>query len=240
MTKFLTFTVSSLLCGLSLLASPAMAQSSNAVAKAFAGRWVTYDSHFAEKNECIFDFSANQKNEIFPIQQSNCAGELKDVTGWKILNNQLVFVAANNAPVALVGGNQERLSGATTKNKLPVILERLEIAQKIQEARKSIACSYVGYSQLCAKPQDFTPPNASPQSPALVKVLVNLNARMEPRNSAKVVTVLKPNACLKAETCTVASDGLWCRVNLGQSTAWIKKQAVRQKRWPIITFKNGC
>ncbi len=220
--------------------SPALAQTPNAVAKAFAGRWITYDRNFSDQKSCIFEFSSELKDDIFPIAKTGCTGALAAIAGWRIQNNQLVFVTADKSAIALVGGNQERMSGSILQSKLPIIFERLEVAEKIEQARKSIKCSYIGYSQTCASPQDFTPPPATIGSPSPIKILVNLNARSEPRNSAAVKGVLKPNACVSAEVCTVASDGLWCKVKTENGNAWVKKQTVRQQRWPIITFKNGC
>ena len=223
-----------------LATGQAAAQSADAVAKAFAGRWITYDRNFSEQKSCEMEFASQKAGDLYPIAKQGCRGALAEISGWRIQNNQLVFVSQDNKAVALVGGNQERLSGTILQSKLPVIFERLEVAQKIEKARKSIECSYVGYSQTCASPRDFAPPAATIGSPSPIQVLVNLNARMEPRNNASVQAVLKPNACVSAEVCTVASDGLWCKVKTENGDAWIKKQAVRQQRWPVITFKNGC
>nr|WP_321979834.1 AprI/Inh family metalloprotease inhibitor [uncultured Cohaesibacter sp.] len=236
---FFTF-LSSLFCLGILVPGTAQAQTPEAVAKAFAGNWITYDRHFAEQKSCELTFSAQKSGDLYPITKKGCSGDLADIAGWRIQNNQLVFMSSANTAIALVGGNQERLSGTILQNKLPIIIERLEVAQKIEKARKSIQCSYIGYSQTCASPRDFAPPAASIGSPSPVQILVNLNARTEPRNNATIKTVLKPNACVSAEVCTVASDGLWCKVKIENGDAWIKKQTVRQQRWPVITFKNGC
>nr|WP_321456958.1 hypothetical protein [uncultured Cohaesibacter sp.] len=233
--------IASTLLGLATFAEgSAVAQTSNAVAKAFAGDWITYDRNFADQKSCEFSFSDKNAGEVYPIKQTGCIGALANIIGWRIQNNQLVFISKENSAVALVGGNQERLSGMILQSKLPVIFERKEVAQKIEAARKSIKCSYIGYSQACAEPRDFTPPAATIGNPSPIQILVNLNARMEPRNNASIKTVLKPNACVSAEVCTVASDGLWCKVKTENGDAWIKKQTVRQQRWPVITFKNGC
>ncbi|WP_373235933.1 SH3 domain-containing protein [Cohaesibacter celericrescens] len=223
-----------------VIGSPALAQSTNAVAKAFAGQWVSYDHNFSAQASCNLDFSASKQGDLYPIKQSNCIGEMATISGWKIQNNQLLFIGTNKAPIAVVGGNQERLSGTMVTSKRPVIFEKLALAQKIVKARKAIGCSYVGYSKTCASPRQFSPPNIAEGTTAPLKILVNLNTRSEPRNNAKVVSVLKPNTCVSATVCTVASDGLWCKIKTGQTEGWIKKQAVRQKKWPILTFENGC
>lgn len=240
MIRLFALFLSSIFC-LGLFAqNSAQAQSNEAVAKAFAGRWITYDRNFADEKSCVLSFSAKKTGDLYPITKKGCSGALADIAGWRIQNNQLVFMSNANSAIALVGGNQERLSGTILQSKLPIIIERLEIAQKIENARKSIQCSYIGYSQRCASPRDFAPPAASISSPSPVQILVNLNARIEPRNNATIQTVLKPKACVSAIVCTVASDGLWCKVKTENGDAWIKKQTVRQQRWPVITFKNGC
>ncbi|WP_319531712.1 hypothetical protein [uncultured Cohaesibacter sp.] len=221
-------------------ASPAIAQSSNAVAQAFEGKWITYDRAYSEKGTCTLTFSAQQADDIYPIKQSNCSGEIASVIGWAIVSNQLVFVGQDKKPLAAVGGNQERLSGTLISNNQPVIFEKAELAEKINAARKSISCAYVGYSRTCAKPQEFAPPPVAVGSEAPIKVLVNLNARVEPRNNAKVEASLEPETCVQALTCSLASDGLWCKVKVKEQQLWIKKQAVRMQKYPIITFQNGC
>ncbi|SNY93694.1 Protease inhibitor Inh [Cohaesibacter sp. ES.047] len=234
------FFILSLLLGL-IHASSAQAQSTNAIAQAFKGQWVTYDRSFAaDTGLCTLTFSATRKGEIYPISQSNCTGEITSIVGWSIVKNQLVFVDQDNKPLAKVGGNQGRLSGTMTQNNKPVIFENAKIAKKINAARESISCAYVGYSQICAKPQEFSPPPVSPGAETPIKILVNLNARVEPRNDAEAVATLKPQSCAQALTCSRASDGLWCKIKHENKQLWIKKQAVRLKKYPIITFQNGC
>ena len=218
----------------------AHSQSTNAVAKAFAGQWITYDNRHADQRPCTLTFSATKTGAIYPITPSNCVKAMAEIRGWTLRNNQLVFTNEKNEPIAAVGGNQERISGTILKEGTPVILEKAALAARITKARKSIRCSYVGYGQSCAKPRQFAPPAIGTDGSANIKTLVNLNLRSEPRNNATVKTVLKPKTCVKATFCALASDGLWCRVQVGDATGWIKKQAVRQKQWPIITFVNGC
>jgi hypothetical protein len=38
----------------------------------------------------------------------------------------------------------------------------------------------------------------------------------------------------------MASDGPWCRAKFGDTTGWLRKFAIRQNRWPIVTFANSC
>ena len=216
------------------------AQSTNAVAKAFAGQWITFDTAHSGDGNCTFTFSEAKQGELYPIKPANCLGDVASVAGWRIQNNQLILARADASPLAVVGGNQERLSGSMVSTKAPLIIEKYDLAQKIAKARKSIGCSYVGYSQTCATPRQFSPPPATVGAPASLKILVNLNARTEPRNNARIVTVLKPQTCVSATVCSLASDGLWCKIKAEDKEAWIKKQAVRQKKWPIITFENDC
>ena len=240
MKYFASISFSAMIAIIFFAVSPVHAQSTNAVAKAFAGQWITYDNRHAAQGSCLLTFSATSNGSFYPISPSNCINAMATIRGWTLRNNQLVFIDDKNEPVAAVGGNQERISGTILKGKIPIIVEKTDVAAPVSKARKGIRCSYVGYGQTCAKPRQFAPPTIGANATADIKTLVNLNLRVEPRNNATVKTVLKPNSCLKADFCTLASDGLWCRVQVGDISGWVKKQAVRQKQWPIITFVNGC
>ena len=222
------------------MATPSVAQSTNAVAQAFSGEWLTYDNRHASQGLCSLTFSAKGQNSVYPITPKNCINQFAQIRAWTLKNNQLIFIDEKNKPLAAVGGNQQRISGSFLQGGMPLILEKADLAKRVTAARKAIRCSYLGYSQTCAKPQQFAPPALGTDGTADIKSLVNLNLRSEPRNSATVKSVLKPQTCLKATFCTLASDGLWCRVKVGDVTGWVKKQAVRQKQWPILTFVNGC
>jgi len=222
------------------LPTPSVAQATNAVAQAFAGDWITYDQRHAAQGQCILSFSATGQDALYPIKPQNCINQLANIRGWTLKNNQLIFVDDKKTPLAAVGGNQQRISGTFLQSGMPLILEKAALAQQITASRKAIRCSYLGYGQTCAKPRQFAPPAMGTDGTADIKALVNLNVRNEPRNNATVKAILKPESCVKATFCSLASDGLWCRIKLKDGIGWIKKQAVRQKQWPILTFVNGC
>lgn len=52
--------------------------------------------------------------------------------------------------------------------------------------------------------------------------------------------VVPINSCVATSTCVTASDGIWCRAEFGDSAGWLRKLAIRQNRWPVVTFQNGC
>lgn len=69
---------------------------------------------------------------------------------------------------------------------------------------------------------------------------MQLNARSEPRPDAAILGVLDAKSCIKVKACTQASDGLWCQADFDNEVGWFKKQAVRQGKWPVLTFVSGC
>jgi SH3-like domain-containing protein len=77
-------------------------------------------------------------------------------------------------------------------------------------------------------------------SGARINVLVNLNARVEARDGAGILGVVPANTCIVADVCQEASDGVWCRARFGEDFGWLKKVALRQERWPVLTFTNQC
>lgn len=216
------------------------AQNNDKFGNIFGGKWITYSSGFSKGENCILDLSSVKTGEVFPIKLSQCSGELAAVTSWTINKGQLALVNKKQKLIATLGGNQFRLSGKTQGAKIPVIIEKLPRAKVIYQARKSIRCVYIGYGQECAKPQQFAPPVVIAGRTSPVKILVSLNARIEPRPTARVLGILKPNSCIGVKACTVASDGLWCEAEFSGKSGWFKKQAVRQKQWPVLTFLSGC
>jgi hypothetical protein len=36
------------------------------------------------------------------------------------------------------------------------------------------------------------------------------------------------------------ADGVWCQAKVGDKDGWIRKVALRQNKWPILTFTDGC
>ena len=224
------------------VAVPAFAQSEADFIKAFSGEWRAYDASQSDgTGQCAVTLSGTPEGGIYPAVTSHCATLLSAVTTWLIQDSQIRLLSAGNSVVAQLGGNQRRMTGGATDGS-QVILERDGgdgSAAALTAARKNGPCYYLGYSQTCADHADMVkPPVVGGQ--AEVKVLVDLNMRVESRNDAAVVSVVKRDTCLPVTQCTVASDGVWCHAALGTSQGWVKKLSVRQSHWPIVDFANHC
>jgi hypothetical protein len=98
-------------------------------------------------------------------------------------------------------------------------------------------CFYSGFTSKCVDAAQAAPP--APEG-ASVQVLVNLNVRAEARDDAEVVGVVPSQTCVTTELCLTATDGAWCCAKFGERTGWMRKLAVRQNRWAIVTFDNSC
>jgi len=233
-----------LAAALSLLAmtSPVLAQSQADLIKAFAGKWQVYDQHLSSGgNKCTFDFGAAANGAAMPLAASNCAAPFGNATAWLIDGNQLVLEDAQGKPIIRLGGNQKRITG-TTDAGMPLVMERPGgdgTAIRLQGAYNIAGCYYLGYSQNCAPQAQLARPSTD-AGPAQIHVEVNAALHSEPRSDASIVGTVKKGACLAVSVCTVASDGPWCRVALPSGSAWLRKMTLRQSRWPIITFSNGC
>jgi uncharacterized protein YraI len=84
------------------------------------------------------------------------------------------------------------------------------------------------------------PFSSAPDAEKKINVIVNLNVRAEARDDAGIVGVVPENSCVAVERCLTASDGVWCQAKFGDKDGWIRKVALRQNKWPILTFTNGC
>ncbi len=217
----------------------AYAQTLDDFAQAFAGQWLTFSLPKINGNPCTISFDGTSKNGSFGASTSNCIAPLDQVATWTVQSGQLVLLNAAGGALVSLGGNQFRLTGQFTSGRT-LIVERMKQANANQQLRLSIKCAYVGYSSDCAKPKEFLAPNTQDNATALVQVLVDLNSRREPRLDAEVIKTLPKNSCVAVSECVLASDGNWCKAQIDQQSAWFKKQAVRDGKWPIITFVNGC
>lgn len=107
----------------------------------------------------------------------------------------------------------------------------------LEAARRTGGCFYAGFTTKCVDAAQAAPP--APQG-ASVQVLVNLNVRAEARDDAEIVGVVPTQTCVMTELCITATDGPWCRAEFGERTGWMRKLALRQNRWAIVTFENFC
>ena len=234
-----------LLCALGLAgqASVASAQSEAEFVAVLAGQWEAYDDGYAvEGKHCIITLKDSKAGADYELSTESCGMELGMLNSWRIVEGQLGLVA-DGVVVASLGGNQFRMSGNSNIG-APVILDRVgETAamDRILDAYKSSGCYYLGFTSTCVDEAQLSKPAVpSDGSPARIGILVNLNVRAEAREDANVVGVVPANSCIVTEVCATASDGVWCRARFGEITGWLKKLALRQERWPVVTFVNQC
>ncbi|MGN6101664.1 MAG: AprI/Inh family metalloprotease inhibitor [Devosia sp.] len=238
--------VSGFLLGVSLGFAPvdaAVAQSQADFTKAFSGKWQTYDPQMSSGSGlCRFDLSGQSQGERMPVTVTGCAAPLAGATSWSIEGSQLVLADSGGKPLVRLGGNQKRITGATPDG-IPVVLERAGgdgTAAALEADYNASGCYYLGYTQKCSSKVDLGKPAMQPTGRTQVHVEVNLNAHSEPRADADTVGVVHQNTCVAVETCIMASDGPWCRAAFGSTTGWLRKLAIRQNRWAVVTFTNSC
>lgn len=220
-------------------ASSAAAQTETEFVAAFAGEWRIFDESFAQGAQiCRITLGQQGENGRYGLDKATCGGEFADLAAWGLAEGQMAFFAAEGEAIASLGGTQRRMSGTTRSGK-PVILERAGVvgaAEQLQAASRASGCHYLGFTDRCAGEADLARPAAAADGPARIKVIANLNARTEPRDDANIIGVVPANSCVTASACVTASDGVWCRAEFGERTGWLRKLAIRQNRWPIVTL----
>lgn len=223
-----------------LAAGQAIAQSEADFVKAFAGQWQIVDSRFTtDAGLCRVTLNQGKVDGRYQVQTSGCSGEAGLVTSWSLKDGQMGLSDAGNVELARLGGNQKRMSGNTAAG-TPMILERSGVAGPadiLQAAQRQYGCFFAGFTDKCAPDEQLGKPQG--ETPSL-NVLVNLNVRSEARDDAGVVGVVPANTCIAADLCLTATDGVWCRAKFDERTGWLRKLALRQNRWPVVTFTNGC
>ena len=126
----------------------------------------------------------------------------------------------------------------------PVVLDRAganAVVEQVAAARQATGCYYLGFTNTCADEAQLAKPTIGGDgSPIQINIMVNLNARIEARDDAEVIGVVPANSCVVADTCVDTRDGVWCRATFGEQAGWLKKIALRQQTWPVITFVNQC
>jgi hypothetical protein len=229
-----------------LLAATASAASASddaapAFVDAFAGNWVTFEASLtARGGPCEIELQKKPSGKNYVAAQSSCAGDLAGVVAWGIVDQQLALLGPDGTVTARLGGNQNMISG-TLKDGAEVILERKQLAERIHAQWASLNCIYLGYTTKCASADQLALPAAkSTGKDASVSVLVQLNARIEPRPDAKVVSVLAPKTCLPVKSCIAAANGAWCQISENGHEGWIAQKTVRLGKYPIVTFAKGC
>lgn len=224
-------------------ATSALAQTEQEFVEVLTGDWAVHDDVYAvDGATCRVTLKSSKAAEDYELTTESCNLELGMLTGWRILDQQLALVAGD-AIIATLGGNQFRMSGSSNIG-APVILDRAgEQAppDPIRRAHEISGCYYLGFTSTCADEAQLSKP-AIPADGAAARigVLVNLNVRTEARDDAEIVGVVPANSCIVTETCATASDGVWCKARFGEAAGWLKKVALRQERWPVLTFVNQC
>lgn len=210
------------------------AQQAPDYARIFSGEWISYASEFSAGSPCQITLSPQSVGTRYRVETKNCRDELAQSATWAIDQSQLVLLTSQGTVLFRLGGSPAVLSGESHPKAIPLVIERAEAAKARYDQRKSIDCSYLGYSQTCAQPEDYAPAIGE------LKLLVDLNGRIEPRDDAPIVATLPEKSCVISETCTQSSGGLWCKTTVDEKTLWIKKQAHRQGSWHVITYSSGC
>jgi hypothetical protein len=224
-----------------LLAGAAQAQTEADFVAAFSGDWQVYDDRFSEDGgRCRISLQQQAADGNYALTKDGCAGALAAVSNWGIVDAQMALLNGGDA-VVLLGGNQRRMSGSTAQGE-PVILERVGSAGMIdalQAAYRLSGCYYLGFTDDCAPEAAIAKPEPV-DGEIRINVLANLNVRSEARDDAGILGVVPAQSCIVAETCVTASDGVWCRAAFGDRAGWLRQLALRQSRWPIVTYTNTC
>ncbi|TPN45860.1 hypothetical protein FJ981_26360 [Mesorhizobium sp. B1-1-4] len=237
--RFLTVVLA--VAGMSFPATVVRAQSVDQFVQAFSGTWQLVDARYSNlPSTCHMALgSTADANGRFAIKGLGCRGDAALVSSWGVSEGQMALFDAAGAVIARLGGNQRRISG-TSVSGAPLIFEKVGVAgtaAMLEAAKRAGGCFYSGFTSKCADAAQAAPP--APEG-ASVQVLVKLNVRAEARDDAEVVGVVPSQTCVTTELCMTATDGPWCRAKFGERTGWMRKLALRQNRWAIVTFDNSC
>ena len=227
---------------LALAATPALGQSTAQFVAAFSGQWIDYDAGLATgKQMCSLDLSGGNGTQL-PVKPVGCAAPLAAAVSWSIDKGQLVLADQHGTALARLGGNQQRITGSAADGS-PLILERRGgngDASALMATYNASGCYYLGYTQKCAPPAELGKPVAGVNGKIQVDTDVDVDVRSEPRSDANTVGVVKQGNCVQIDRCVMASDGPWCEAHFGTAAGWLRKLAIRQNRWPVVTFSNEC
>ncbi|MCY0094045.1 SH3 domain-containing protein [Hoeflea ulvae] len=227
-----------------VLTGSAFAQSSEEFVKAFSGEWYVFDPDFRNGDQpCQISLETEASGDRYVAAVKNCDAALASVATWGILENQLGLFAGDGTPFAKLGGNQLRVTGETLSSNIGLIFERAQgdgNNAQISAALRTYGCFFDGFSNQCTSKADLGKPALATDAAPEVKVIVNLNIRSQPRRNAQSIGVVSKDTCVKINQCLSASDGVWCSAQFGDKTGWLSKTALRQDKWPVITFRNSC
>ncbi|WP_417423685.1 SH3 domain-containing protein [Hoeflea sp.] len=226
------------------LSGNAFAQSSDEFVKAFSGEWYVFDSDFRDGDQtCQISLDTEAKGDRFLASSKNCGAPLTSIATWGILENQLGLFTDAGEPMAKLGGNQLRVTGETLSDHVGLIFERAQgdgNNVQISAAIQRYGCVFDGFSNQCADKANLGKPEVKADAAQEVNVVVNLNIRSQPRRNSQPIGIVSKDTCVKVSQCLSASDGIWCSAQFGDKTGWLAKTALRQDKWPVITFRNSC
>ena len=217
------------------------AQSVDQYVQAFGGNWQLIDArHSSAPSTCTMVLGSKADADgRFAVERQGCRGEADQAKSWGVSEGQMTLFDAAGGVIARLGGSQHRVSG-TSASGSPLIFEKVGVAGTaavLESARQASGCIYLGFTSKCADAAQVAPPTPERAS---VQVLVNLNVRAEARDDAEVVGIVPLQTCVTTDLCMMATDGAWCRAKFGEKIGWMRKLALRQNRWAIVTFENGC
>ena len=224
-----------------LMVGSAAAQSEGEFIKAFSGEWYVFDRSMQDSGQtCSITLSAEAEAGVLPARAAGCATPLDNAAAWMIDSGRIV-VSDGTAPIAVLGGNQFRVTGELAGSDKTVVMERSDgdgSSARLAAALSRHKCYFLGFTQECAESEALRLPKVDEEAGFVaVETLANLNARAQPRRDAATLGKIAAGTEVKVNQCLTASDGNWCRARVGESAIWLAMTALRMDEWPIVTYR---
>ncbi|NVO27622.1 hypothetical protein HJ526_09345 [Donghicola sp. C2-DW-16] len=231
-----------LLAILMAAAGPAMSQSAADYLQAFSGEWYSFDRARAQNGGvCRVDLTTEPMGNALVAKAENCGAGMDLLGAWGIVDGQIAMLSDDQRVLALMGGNQVRMTGDDLSSRRSLILERRQpsgFVVSLQQAIKSQNCLYIGYTADCSNKEDVSPLlSAKADAQVHLQTATRVNLREQPRRDAPVSLVLDRLTKADATECLTATDGIWCKVTVGETSGWLARNAIRQKKWAVTTFE---
>jgi hypothetical protein len=226
------------------LVSPAAAQTEQAFINAFSGEWYVFDQAMRDGDDvCAVTLVEEQIDNKLRAITRNCGMPLATVDRWAIREGR-IFLSTPTAELAVMGGNQFRVTGELNDTGNSLVIERAQgdgNSARIAAALRKHKCYFLGFTQQCAVASDLRVPEVTTaDSNAMIETLATLNARAQPRRDAPVLGNIAQGTELRVNQCLTASDGPWCRARIGESVVWLAMTALRQDEWPVVTYRSSA
>ncbi len=231
----------SIAASITAFGGPGIAQqaSTDPFIDAFSGVWRSFETGNAAGSEgCSVNFDNSGSAGTYTATSEGCVAPLSDLAKWLIEDGQILLFKSDGNPVAILGGNQLRISGEFSENDKALVLERTtgnNYSRQINNAVGQYRCLFRGFSATCATKEELQLPDFQ-DGAAQVTTVVNLNVRNQPRRDATVIGMLPSDSSVSISQCLVAADGLWCSAAFGDQKGWFARTAIREDTWPITTF----